>query len=348
MSFSLTRNILKYSRMAPTALKLNMLYDYGKSNNSVGFIKQAAKFIKNEIPIRLARMSIKLNELPYGLSHNGHIEGVIDLYNSSFDMIMNTSNPIDLKSCSDLSDTLSKIKERHSNVQFDMGKGIQEWVKIDPISEDLNIDHFLDQFYMSRIGIRTLMGQYIEVEKGNGGIVHNCYPIKIINDAITNAKDICEIQYGHSPNVIIHGDESFKIRYIPSHLYYSNFELLKNSMKATVDFCNDEKTEDIHIYISEGTSDLIIKISDKGGGFSRNNIKKMFKYSFTTTNQEINQYNQYNQDTMPIMSGLGYGLPLSRLYCKYFQGDLKLIPYEGIGTDALIFINKLGNKDEKI
>ena len=60
------------------------------------------------------------------------------------------------------------------------------------------------------------------------------------------------------------------------------------------------------------------------------------------------EINQYNQDTMPIMSGLGYGLPLSRLYCKYFQGDLKLIPYEGIGTDALIFINKLGNKDEKI
>ena len=345
MLFSLTRNILKYSRMVPTALKLNMLYDYGKSKNNVDLIRQA-QFMKNEIPIRLARMSIKLNELPYGLSHNGHVESVIDLYNSSFDMIMNTSKPTDLKSCSDLSDTLSKIKERHNDVQLDMGKGIQEWVKMDPISEDLNIDHFLDQFYMSRIGIRTLMGQYIEVEKGNSGIVHSCYPIKIIKDAITNAKDICKMQYGYAPNVIIHSDESFKIRYIPSHLYYSNFELLKNAMKATVDFCNDEEnTEDIHIHISEGTLDLIIKISDKGGGFSRSNIEKMFKYSFTNTNQEINQY---NQDTMPIMSGLGYGLPLSRLYCKYFQGDLKLIPYEGIGTDALIFINKLGNKDEKI
>ena len=67
-------------------------------------------------------------------------------------------------------------------------------------------------------------------------------------------------------------------------------------------------------------------------------IEKMFKYSFTTTNQEINQY---NQDMMPIMSGLGYGLPLSRLYCRYFGGDLHLIPFDGIGTDAIIYINRL-------
>lgn len=34
------------------------------------------------------------------------------------------------------------------------------------------------------------------------------------------------------------------------------------------------------------------------------------------------------------MSGLGVGLPLSRVYSKYFGGDLQIISLEGFGTDA--------------
>ena len=48
------------------------------------------------------------------------------------------------------------------------------------------------------------------------------------------------------------------------------------------------------------------------------------------------------------MSGFGFGLPLSRLYCNYFQGDLQLIPYEGTGTDAIVYINKLDKVKERL
>lgn len=41
------------------------------------------------------------------------------------------------------------------------------------------------------------------------------------------------------------------------------------------------------------------------------------------------------------MAGLGFGLPLSRLYARYFAGDLKLVSMPGFGVDAYLTIKRL-------
>ena len=48
------------------------------------------------------------------------------------------------------------------------------------------------------------------------------------------------------------------------------------------------------------------------------------------------------------LAGLGYGLPISRSYARYFGGDLNIMSMEGYGTDAFIYLSRLGNYGEPL
>ena len=54
-----------------------------------------------------------------------------------------------------------------------------------------------------------------------------------------------------------------------------------------------------------------------------------------------------NKEYAPL-AGLGYGLPISRAYARYFGGDLTLMSMEGFGTDAFVYRSRLGDHDEPL
>lgn len=65
----------------------------------------------------------------------------------------------------EFTEIIKAIKVRHNNVVPTMALGVQQLKKgMDPriVYEDLDdIQQFLDRFYMSRIGIRMLIGKFI-------------------------------------------------------------------------------------------------------------------------------------------------------------------------------------------
>ncbi|KAF7778927.1 hypothetical protein Agabi119p4_3272 [Agaricus bisporus var. burnettii] len=109
-----------------------------------------------------------------------------------------------------------------------------------------------------------------------------------------------------------------------------------------------------------------IRIRDQGGGVSPSNMARIFSYAFTTAGRGVHQSVQAHeggpsagtgssdimgeddsslfgeitgkglQNGLGTIAGLGYGLPMSRLYARYFGGSLDIFALEGWGSDVFL------------
>ena len=122
-------------------------------------------------------------------------------------------------------------------------------------------------------------------------------------------------------------------------------------MRATVDTHGIDDMPPIRIIIADSVDndDVVIKISDEGGGIKRSDMHKIWSYLYTTADPAILESVLQTVDsadhavTSPL-AGLGYGIPISRNYARYFGGDLVIMSMEGYGTDSFIYLPKLSGK----
>jgi len=158
--------------------------------------------------------------------------------------------------------------------------------------------------------------------------------------------------HGDAPQVTIHGRTDLTFPYVPSHISYILLELLKNSMRASVEYHGIDNMPPIRIVIADGekNEDVIIKVSDEGGGIPRSHMKRIWSYLFTTAHPEVLESLVSTSDavrdfdTQTPLAGLGYGLPVSRNYARYFGGDLVVMSMEGYGTDSFIYLSRLTDR----
>lgn len=241
------------------------------------------------------------------------------------------------------SQTLHKIKRRHDGVVTTMAQGILEYKRRrQRMQIDNNMQSFLDRFYMSRIGIRMLIGQHIALTDQShyrdpsyvGIICTKTFVKDLAQEAIENARFVCEDHYGlfEAPKIQLVCPPELNFMYVPGHLSHMLFETLKNSLRAVVETHGQDKDEFpvTKVIVAEGKEDITIKISDEGGGIPRSAIPLVWTYMYTTVDRTPNLDPDFDKsDFKAPMAGFGYGLPISRLYARYFGGDLKLISMEG-------------------
>uniref|UniRef100_A0A2K6G3F5 Protein-serine/threonine kinase n=2 Tax=Propithecus coquereli TaxID=379532 RepID=A0A2K6G3F5_PROCO len=180
-----------------------------------------------------------------------------------------------------------------------------------------------------------------------GSIDPTCNVADVVKDAYETAKMLCEQYYLVAPELEVEEfnakapDKPIQVVYVPSHLFHMLFELFKNSMRATVELHEDRKEgyPAVKTLVTLGKEDLSIKISDLGGGVPLRKIDRLFNYMYSTAPRP-----SLEPSRAAPLAGFGYGLPISRLYARYFQGDLKLYSMEGVGTDAVIYLKALSSE----
>lgn len=362
-SKALCDEVHRWGSMKQNGVSLRYMMDFG-TNSSDKNLLISAQFLQKELPVRIARRVIELENLPYGLSEKPAILKVRDWYLDSFQDLRSFSH---IKSKTDeleFTKMIKMIKVRHNNVVPMVALGIQQLKKGLGSArgfyyEDLDeIHQFLDRFYMSRIGIRMLIGQHVALHEPNPapniiGYIHKkVSPVEVCRDASEDARAACLREYGSSPDVLVYGDPKFTFPYVPSHLQLMIFELVKNSLRAVEErfMDSDRVSPPIRIIVADGAEDVTIKVSDEGGGIPRSDLPRIFTYLYSTAENPLDEEDLAIGTTpgMVTMAGYGVGIPISRLYARYFGGDLQIISMEGYGTDAYLHLSRLGDSQEPL
>ncbi|XP_029996575.1 pyruvate dehydrogenase (acetyl-transferring) kinase isozyme 2, mitochondrial-like [Sphaeramia orbicularis] len=350
------KHIDHFSKFSPSPLSMKQFLDFGSTNacERTSFV-----FLRQELPVRLSNIMKEINLLPDRLLATPSVQMVQNWYIQSLMEILDflDKSPDDLSTLEMFVEVLETIRNRHNEVVPTMAQGVIEYKDTfgqqDAVT-DHNIQYFLDRFYTSRISIRMLINQHTLVFNGNTNPAHPdtigcidsmCDVTEVTRDAYESAKLLCEQYYLGAPELELRQinvnniREPIQISYIPSHLYHMLFELFKNAMRATIENHEASRTlPPITVLVALGGEDLSIKMNDRGGGVPFRKTERLFSYMYSTAPRP----SIADKHRAPL-AGFGYGLPISRLYARYFQGDLQLYSMEGHGTDAVIHLKALSS-----
>eukprot|EP00521_Asterionellopsis_glacialis_P006009 CAMPEP_0195282028 /NCGR_PEP_ID=MMETSP0707-20130614/1085_1 /TAXON_ID=33640 /ORGANISM="Asterionellopsis glacialis, Strain CCMP134" /LENGTH=414 /DNA_ID=CAMNT_0040340977 /DNA_START=85 /DNA_END=1329 /DNA_ORIENTATION=- len=214
-----------------------------------------------------------------------------------------------------------------------------------------------------------------------GVIQNNCDPVSCVSKVAQEVQRQTKERFGGiSPEIeIVSGkmkkdgdmkeedsEEETGFTYIPHHLQYMLTELLKNSCRATVQrylqqnphmdsssfstISKVSKPDPVRVVIVKGKEDVTIKVADRGGGVPRSVMKRIFTFAHSTSNHQEESKTEFGQNsfTGSHQSVNGFGLPMTRIYARYFGGELTLKSMEGYGLDAYLYLPRLGNACENL
>jgi len=334
----------------------------GKSPDDSHLLR-SAQYLHKELPVRIAHRIASFRNLPFIVGCNPTILAVHELYIRAFHILSEFPPVTDLTIENNYSALLKELLDDHKDVVTDLATGFRESRK--HIRDEGLVKEFLDRTLCSRLGIRMLAEHHIALHQedmpNHVGIINTSLRLKdVIEKWSEFVTKLSQHKYGKAPSIKLNGHVNAAFPYIQLPLDYILPELLKNSVRATVESHLDSPESNlppISITIATNDLDFVIRISDRGGGIQQALMKEVMQYHFTTAGSNTDHRidgglfgNMMDVATdgpaAAPMHGFGFGLPTSCAYAEYLGGKLTLESMQGIGTDVYLRLRHIDGKHD--
>ncbi|KAJ3147688.1 hypothetical protein HDU86_007937 [Geranomyces michiganensis] len=242
-TFYENRVLEHYAAQETRRVTLRQLTVFGKTLSQEKLLK-SANYVRAELPVRLAHRIYDFQHLPFIVGTNPHIEHVYKLYWEAFETFKAIPAVETLEQNRDFCDILEDMLSAHLVAIPRLAMGIAESaLHLDP----READRFMNEMLRSRIGRRVLAEQHITLsgvfdgkecqDESFIGIVNTrCRARDVVDKCTALVGKVFEEAFGiPPPEVHVDGHLDAEFTYIPDQIEYIIFELLKNSMWATVE-----------------------------------------------------------------------------------------------------------------
>ncbi len=243
-----------------------------------------------------------------------------------------------------VSDIFDQIMARHGTsveTMADAVISVRIVQEIMDLRNDVLSERSVESFLRSRLIIQLLCDHYVALNKGKstGAVSIGSDIVDVVDDAVTEAKHVCDANIGVAPEVFIQPSESISGDFVPppiirSWLHHAIVEVSKNAMTSTIERWNEQNSmredslpQEIIVKMTVENKNLTIRVIDKGTGLNKEKSEKAFRFADSTSRKRWNRLEEqqsYAAVRQPLGS-LGVGLPLSRMMMRVFGGDLGLI-----------------------
>ncbi|KAL2918551.1 putative protein kinase [Polyrhizophydium stewartii] len=242
-NFYHNRVLEKYLKQDTKRVTLRQLTVFGR-NLTEDKLLRSANYVRAELPVRLAHRIARFQQLPFVVGTNPHIELVYRMYWDAFETFRALPEITSLEQNRVFCDTVRSLLDTHLVVIPQLAMGIAE---SEPHLSQHAADKFMNETLRSRIGRRVLAEQHIALSadfEGSRpardhwiGIVNSkCHARDTIDKCARLAGSIFRNIYGVEPPAItVDGFQDASFIYIPDHIEYILFELIKNSMRFTLE-----------------------------------------------------------------------------------------------------------------
>lgn len=209
-----------------------------------------------------------------------------------------------------------------------------------------------------------------------GEVFLRCNAREVVTRVGKYVQDLARLSHGPNitvPEIKLEGHLDTTFPYILSHLEYIIGELLRNSIRATVEK-HGSNPPPITVLICNAPKHIIFRVSDQGGGIPPEEVPGLWSFAkgirsetrlknfeqvpkMSATLQELQPAEKksvpgtnslHTLTYRPPDLKLGMGLPMSRVYAEYWGGSLEQTTMEGYGADVFLHIEKLGNRLEQL